>query len=300
MTPDAPPVFPNFKPLTLEDRRLLQPRLQAAAADITEGSFATLYLWRNYYDLRWCMWKDWALVVGRDPDGQFGLMPFGPPGRGEAAGELVRFLKGTSGAARLEWCDDRFVAEMSGDPTFLFTPRRDDFDYVYSSDALILLPGQDYQAKRNHIHRFRRAHAVQYAPMGSLELPACREAAEEWYRRNPPPENSPLAGERTALGEALRHFEALDLKGGIVSIQGRIEAFAIGSLLNTETAIIYFEKADPDIPGLYAVINQQFVENAWKEIPWINREDDAGLPGLRKSKLSYHPARLLQKFSGRC
>jgi hypothetical protein len=300
MSLNAPPLFPRFKPPTLEDRPFLEPRLQASAADITEGSFATLYLWRNAYNLRWCLWKDWALVVGRDADGDFGLMPFGPPARDAAARELVRFLKEefSAPAARLEWCDDRFVAEMSRDEAVLFTPRRDDFDYVYASDSLIRLPGQDYQAKRNHIHRFRRAHPVQYAPLGLPELSACRDAAEEWYRRNPPAPGSPLAGEREALDEALRHFEALDLKGGIVSIHGRIEAFAIGSRLNSETAIIHFEKADPDIPGLYSVINQQFVENAWKEVPWINREDDAGLPGLRKSKQSYHPARLLQKFRG--
>ena len=78
---------------------------------------------------------------------------------------------------------------------------------------------------------------------------------------------------------------------------GEVKAFALGELLNDRTAIVHIEKADPEIQGLYAVINQQFSEHSWGEAEFINREQDLGEPGLRKAKLSYRPDHLEEKFT---
>jgi hypothetical protein len=75
-----------------------------------------------------------------------------------------------------------------------------------------------------------------------------------------------------------------------------VEAFTCGELLNAATAVIHLEKANPEIGGLYAAINQQFCQQAWAGVDFINREQDLGEPGLRKAKLSYHPQRLVEKF----
>jgi hypothetical protein len=48
---------------------------------------------------------------------------------------------------------------------------------------------------------------------------------------------------------------------------------------------------------LYALINQQFLEREWSQIPLVNREQDLGEPGLRKAKESYHPEALVEKFT---
>jgi len=55
-------------------------------------------------------------------------------------------------------------------------------------------------------------------------------------------------------------------------------------------------KANPEIPGLYTMINQQFCEKSWPHVPSINREQDLGEPGLRRAKLSYYPDHLAEKF----
>ncbi len=70
----------------------------------------------------------------------------------------------------------------------------------------------------------------------------------------------------------------------------------MGQLLNRQTAVIHFEKANPEIGGLYSLINQQFCEHAWKEVQFINREQDLGEEGLRKAKMSYNPEHLEEKF----
>ena len=97
--------------------------------------------------------------------------------------------------------------------------------------------------------------------------------------------------------EAFRNYTQLPLKGGVLKIDGRIQAFAIGTQLNRDTGLIHFEKANPAFTGIYAAINQLFVANEWSTTRFINREDDMGLPGLRQAKKRYHPFRMIEKYT---
>ena len=94
-------------------------------------------------------------------------------------------------------------------------------------------------------------------------------------------------------------MDTLGVKGGGIRIQGKLAAFTLGEQINDEIAVIHIEKADSGIPGLYTIINQQFVEHAWTKVKYINREEDMGLEGLRRAKLSYNPAFMIDKFHGR-
>ena len=60
-----------------------------------------------------------------------------------------------------------------------------------------------------------------------------------------------LLGEWEAITAALANYQALELQGGVILINDRVEAFSCGELLNKETAVIHLEKADPEIRGLY-------------------------------------------------
>ena len=61
-------------------------------------------------------------------------------------------------------------------------------------------------------------------------------------------------------------------------------------------AIIHIEKANPEMRGLYQLINQRFLMEAFPEAEIVNREDDLGIPGLRKAKESYDPIGYARKF----
>ena len=86
------------------------------------------------------------------------------------------------------------------------------------------------------------------------------------------------------------------LIGGAVVVEGRIEAFAIGERLNPTTSVVHFEKANPELRGMYQLINQWFSRNELSEYSFVNREQDLGLEDLRKAKESYQPHHMARKF----
>ena len=76
-----------------------------------------------------------------------------------------------------------------------------------------------------------------------------------------------------------------------------MEAFTIGENINENMAVIHIEKANPEIRGLYPYINQQFLVHEFKDVEFVNREEDLGIEGLRKAKLSYHPCKFVEKYT---
>ena len=94
-------------------------------------------------------------------------------------------------------------------------------------------------------------------------------------------------------------MDTLGIRGGGIRIDGRLLAFTLGQKIDDNMAVVHIEKADNEIMGLYTVINNQFVKNDLKDVRYINREEDMGREGLRKAKLSYYPAYLIDKFEGR-
>jgi hypothetical protein len=296
------PEFPKFKPVRLEDRDFIREVLRKYQPQTSEWSFTNLFIWQSHYRFQWTMFRDWLIVLGCGNDDEtYALQPMGPASREEVTRMLLKWLWEEKGelSARIERADQRLVSELEGATDFLLEPLRDQFDYVYRSEDLIRLAGRKYHAKRNHINKFRRLHPFTYVPFANEHLKPCLELADSWCEWRRCEEDLNLVGEWDAVREALTHFEALEIVGGLILIEDQVKAFALGELLNDEMATVHIEKADPEIPGLYAVINQQFCENCWPDVPFVNREQDLGEPGLRKAKLSYYPDRLEEKFQVR-
>jgi hypothetical protein len=293
------PEFPKFKPVQLEDRDFIREVLRKYQPQTSEWSFTNLFIWQSHYGFQWTMFQDWLIVLGRgNEDETYALQPMGPASREEVTRMLLKWLQEEKGelSARIERADQRLVSELEGATDFLLEPLRDQFDYVYRSDDLIRLAGRKYHAKRNHINKFRRLHPFTYVHFANEHLKPCLELVDSWCEWRRCEEDLNLVGEWDAVREALTHFKALEIVGGLILIEDQVKAFALGELLNDEIATVHIEKADPEIQGLYAVINQQFCENCWPDVPFVNREQDLGEPGLRKAKLSYYPDHFEEKF----
>jgi hypothetical protein len=296
------PEFPQFKSVQLEDRDVIGEVLRRYGPQTSEWSFTNLFIWQSHYEFQWTMHRDWLIVVGLGQENHaYALQPVGPPSRTQVTRMLLNWLWEKKGelSARIERADQRIVSEIGDEEDLLIEPAREHFDYVYRSEDLIRLAGRKYHAKRNHINKFRRSHAFTYVPFANEYLKACLELTDSWCEWRRCEEDLNLVGEWEAVRQALTHFEALEIVGGVILIEDQVKAFALGELLNDEMATVHIEKADPQIPGLYAVINQQFCENNWSDVPFVNREQDLGEPGLRKAKLSYNPDHLKEKFQVR-
>jgi hypothetical protein len=295
-----PPQFPEFKPIQLEDRDFIQEILWRYQPDTSECTFTNLFIWRSHYGFQWCVYRDWLLLISAtEGNRSFALQPIGPSPRLEAVQMLLQWLKAERGEEdpRIERADRSLASELEGAPELSIEPVRDHFDYVYQTEDLIKLAGRKYHSKRNQVNQFVRSHSFDYAPVTDQHIKECLNLTETWCEWHRCEEDMNLLDEWEAVRAALNNFSALSLKGGVILIEDKVEAFALGELLNHQTALVHIEKANPEIKGLYAVINQQFCEKAWQDVSFVNREQDLGEPGLRKAKLSYYPHRLEEKFT---
>ena len=184
---------------------------------------------------------------------------------------------------------------------FQFHPDRDGCDYIYSITDLANLPGRKFQRKRNHLNRFRLNHPdYRLVAITPELLPEVNAMAQTWYekRMESDPDND-FQLEQRALNRAMEKWDELGLEGAVLMEDGKILAMTAGSFLNEATFDVHFEKALEDVDGAYTAINQEFSAHLHEKYPdlrWLNREDDLGLPGLRKAKLSYCPDHLVVKF----
>lgn len=83
--------------------------------------------------------------------------------------------------------------------------------------------------------------------------------------------------------------------GGALRVRGEIIAITLGEPLTADTFVVHFEKAYAEIQGAYPMINREFVKHELSGYTYVNREEDLGVEGLRKAKLSYHPEIILNK-----
>jgi uncharacterized protein len=294
------PKFPEFKPIEIEDKDVFLSHIQVYQPVTSEINFTNLFIWRYHYGFRWCIYDQWLFIVGDNSNsGIQALPPVGPPPRLNVVKELCGWISSTKNTTEphIDRADARLAEELKGNGEFIVEPCREHFDYVYHTSDLIQLAGKGYRQKRNHLNHLFRTYPIVYKPMDESDVPACLAIADQWCRARRCSDDLNLASEWEATREAIINFKALGADGGVIIINNLVEAFTIGERLNKDTAVVHIEKANMDIRGLYAVVNQQFCEKQWKDLQWINREQDLGEPGLRKAKLSYNPNRLVEKYS---
>ena len=288
----------NFQSLKPEDKPTLDTFLMQCADRGCEYNFANLFLWGRQKAL--IHEGNLAFFCQFDRKSVY-LFPVGQNVKPTLDAIIADAHKRgipcrlTSLTAR-----DRELLEQWYPGAFYFQPDRDSFDYIYSIDALAELKGKKLQRKRNHCNRFRLLHpGCSTAPITVENTPQVLEMLDRWYAQKQAAD--PTASfhlERTAITKALRYWSELEMEGLLLLEKGIPIAMTIGSRLSENTFDVHFEKAAEDMDGAYAVINREFAQYLKKKYPqlqWLNREDDLGLEGLRKAKLSYHPDRLIEK-----
>jgi len=262
-------------------------------------SFSNIFCWRHSYDTTFAVEDDFLYIRFQPPESLPGyLFPAGAGDLGAAIGRMERDAQERGTELRLYAVTQKMFDLLEGamPGRFRFEKDRDWYEYIYSATDLVALAGNKYQAKRNHINKFRRTYKWEYLPVTREIIPDCMALYERWCAENGGCDSAEtLAEERMATGNAFQNFERLGLTGGALRIDGEILAYSYGQPLTHDIFGVHAEKCLYEIAGGFTMINREFVEHNCAGYTYINREEDLGLESLRQSKLSYHPAFLLEK-----
>ena len=297
-----------FRDPEIGDRQWVEERFRASGNQGCEYSFSTLFLWSGAYQQQVAPMDGFVLERLR---GKLGAGYLFPAGSGPLEPVLSALEK--DAAERGEPC--RFFCvtpeqaerlEQLRPGQYAFQSDRDGWDYLYALDRLAGLGGKKLHGKRNHIRRFEESHPDWQVEQISMDnLAECAEMDLEWNRRyrsldaaGEEAEARTRLDERQAMSRAFAHYEALGMDGLLLRTGGKVVAFTMGSPISADTFDVHFEKAYGEIQGAYPMINREFAR--WLQanrpgVRWLNREDDMGLEGLRKSKESYYPDRMVEK-----
>jgi uncharacterized protein len=283
------PAYPEFKPVGLEDRTTFEDYLAPEPSEVCELNFANIFIWKDSEHPRWTVLNG-SLCILVEPD--FEDPYFLPPLGGEGVPETIAAC--LEHAPRLSRVPENFVARYGAG--FKVEEDPGNFDYVYLRQDLAELKGKKYDGKRNRIRKFESTFSHEYHTLTRPDVPGCYRLLEDWFeeKRNGDPY---MKAEKVAIIQALASFERLGLKGGVVKVGGRVEAFTMGGRLTAATAVIPIEIANPGLVGLAQWINREFVWREWGACTFINREQDMNIEGLRKAKLSYQPDHLVKKYN---
>ena len=196
--------------------------------------------------------------------------------------------------------DDCAAMERLYPGRFRYHFDRDGFDYVYAIGDLADLSGRKYQKKRNHLNRFLQNHPDYKAePITDANISQVAALVDTWYaQRMASDPQGDYHMERAAIAKALRCRKELDMEGLVLTDGSNMLAMTMGSFLSADTFDVQFEKALEDADGAYPAINREFARYLREKYPnlkWLNREDDLGIEGLRKAKMSYYPDHFIEK-----
>lgn len=290
----------EFRDIAITDKERITAALNKSQFMGCEYSFANNMAWKRLGDSQIAFYKDFYICCSfRSDDG----IPkfFLPSGEGNykdviAAMKEYSYSLGTPlRVAGITEPSLKMLSELFPDE-FTVDTDEGDWDYIYNSADLIELSGRKYHGKRNHLSRFNELGA-EFSLMTENDFDDCITfSAMEYNSRSHEPDHSFIA-EQYAINTYFNYFHELGLVGGVIRIDGKIAAFTIGDRLNDNTFCVHIEKADTQYNGIYVGINNSFARAAAADYKYINREEDLGLEGLRKSKQSYHPVFLLKKYT---
>lgn len=299
--------------ITIEDRSHLEKYLNGYDYQTSGLSFSSLYMWRNINGFSWQMAGDYLLLSGIShlemEDGTIEPFLFPPltktgvyeeEGLRRAIYEAKRIFEEKGYELTLRLLPDHMIdiIEAACPGELKFAADRPNYDYVYRRQDLVDLKGRDYHGKKNHLNYFHKNYQFEYIQLTSAMAEDAMRFIEEFNARKEIPEFEMqlLKMEEEAMADVFRNLERVGYLAGAILIDDKIEALSVGGYLNKNTVTVHVEKANINFRGLYQAINNEFCKNVPSHIEYINREEDMGIPNLRKAKLSYKPVKLVEKY----
>ncbi|SFG12567.1 DUF2156 domain-containing protein [Oribacterium sp. WCC10] len=296
-----------FRPKSEDAKRIAQFYYMRPNKTCDSGVLDT-FLWAEYYNVRVCIEDEKALLSLMYKNGEyFSAMPYCVEEDLAYYFELIKsyFNDVLHKPLKIYLADEEAVKKLNLENDVRFYVREEDDlkDYLYDGDELRTLSGKKFHKKKNLINKFFREYEGrwEYRSLKCSNKEEILEFLDRWYlKRSEEEQNAEdsLEYEIKGIHEIFKGCFSLDnFKTGGIYVDGRLEAFSMGALNPRENmACIDIEKGNSLIPGIYQMINQQFLIHEFPNAKLINREDDLGLEGLREAKRSYNPCGYERKY----
>ncbi len=301
----------QFREIQLSDKQRIDSFLSRATAHICDYTFTNIYAWQPVYQSVWAE-VEGALVVRFVIDGEYAYMVVGADDYARVMSALIDHTAQTGERLRLVGVSsedaERFKAwavDKGGEERFAVCDNPDYRDYIYSVEDLSSLTGKKYQPKRNHINKFESKYQYEFTELTPKYFQECLCLECRWQLRKAVMDNPEVAkehkckdtDEKTAIRRAFDAYEELGLYGGVLLVDGHVAAFTYGTAMSDDTFCTHIEKADAMMEGIFPMINRCFARALLERgFRYVNREEDMGLAGLRRSKQSFYPVRLQEKI----
>lgn len=287
----------EFKTPTIEDKEEIDRCILADDTRSCDYATANIILWSSFYQVKYAI-IDGLFVSHTDEEGGSFCYPLGKGNKKKVLQYFMDDCKEKKIPFVLHGVTHEMeeeFREMFGD-IYEIEYDRDISEYIYDREKLATLSGKKLHGKRNHINRFKENHEWSYEPLSDENQLEVLAMLMEWKMQNCDPEDIEKHDEICVSKNCVINYKELGLVGGVLRAEGKVVGFSIGERAsNEDTFIVHIEKAFADIQGAYPMINQQFVIHEMEDFKYVNREDDAGEEGLRKSKLSYRPVFMVDK-----
>lgn len=295
-----------FKDIDIDAKDKLQPYFDMVDYEACEYCFATLYMWQHLYKTGYYIGDGFAVLIGEYEGDTFSILPLCSKDKlPQVIDFVLNYFESIESKLYFRGITQEIVDDLKEyyPGRFEYIEERDLFDYVYDAESMRTLAGRKNQKKRNHINYFLKEYEgrFEYKLLDKNNFDECLDLVKQWADNKE--ENNEydegMDDELIGIKKIFNNYDVLrsNVKIGGIYVDGKLEAFTIGELLNPNMALIHIEKANPNIRGLYPFINQQFLVNEFNDVEFVNREEDLGIPGLRKAKLSYHPIRFVEKYT---
>lgn len=288
----------QFFDIDIGAKDIINDFFHAQRIEASDMLFGNLYIWHFSRTIKYALIDDCLVVWTKFPSESYPFI-FYPLGRGNrkvAIEKMKEYFLDNQMPFSLRSLEPYQSAELENlfPNSFEITTNRDRFDYLYNIDELITLSGRTLHKKKNHLNRFFKLYPnFSYERVDSANAMEVLEAYRVWFEEGE--KSDGLRNEMLGIEASLRNFSALDMKGAIIRIDSKIAAFSLAEQINDDSVVIHIEKGNTFYEGIFQAINQQFLKNDFAHLRFVNREEDLGIEGLRKAKMSYKPLRFIEK-----
>ena len=289
----------EFKKPELKDKEWVDECFSHSNSFNCEYTFGNLYVWSTAYSTLICRYKDFFICKwGRGEDISYSL-PIGKGNFKDAILEIINDAKNYGVAPLIYGVTPLYKSMLEENFPDCFEYITDDGfnDYIYLTEKMASLSGKKYHSKRNHITNFKKNYPNwSFEIINKDNIADCITLHTQWIKdREDSDDDADYSYEFEAVLSAFENYDKLGFIGGLLRIDDKPIAYTFGERQCDELFVTHFEKAPADVQGAYAIINQEFTKNCLMDYKYVNREEDLGLEGLRRAKMSYNPEIILKK-----